>query len=141
MRYAYPARLKAYPGEVVATFRGLPEAIVGGATREEALAKAAGVLRAALAFRLKDGEPIPAPSVAKRGEVLIPVPPLVAAKVALAIAFRESGLSRGEFAGKLKLDQREVRRILDPDHPTKIERIDDAMQALGRRLVLADEAA
>jgi antitoxin HicB len=141
MRYAYPGRLKTYPGEVVVTFRGLPEAVAGGATREEALANAAGVLRAALAFRLKDDKPIPIPSAARRGEVLVPVSPLLAAKVALTIAVRDSGLSSRELADRLTTDEREVHRILDPDHATRIERIADAMQLLGRRLVLTDEAA
>jgi len=141
MLYAYPARLKVYPAEVVIRFRDLPEAIAGAATRDKAIAAAEGVLQAALWFRLKEEQKIPQPSVAKRGDVLVPVRPGTAAKVAFASAFYASGFSRAELARRLKLDEREVRRMLDPDHPTKIERISDAMQALGRRLVLADEAA
>ena len=141
MLYAYPARLKVYPEEVVVRFRDLPEAISGSANREEALAAAEDCLQAALWFRLKEEQAIPDPSAPKRGEVMIPVRPGTAAKVAFAIAFHASGLSRLELAKRLKLDHKEVRRMLDPDHPTKIERLDEAMRALGRRLVLADEAA
>jgi antitoxin HicB len=141
MLYAYPARLKLHPAEVIVRFRDLPEAIAGGPTREKALAAAEGVLKAALWFRLKEAQKIPAPSAPKRSDVIVPVRPGIAAKVAFASAFHASGLSRVELARRLKLDDKEVRRMLDPDHPTKIERIDDAMQALGRRLMLADEAA
>ena len=31
--------------------------------------------------------------------------------------------------------------MLDPEHPTKIERLDEAIRALGQRLVLTVEAA
>jgi antitoxin HicB len=141
MLYAYPARLRAYPTEVVIRFRDLPEAIAGGATRDKAIVAAEGVLQAALWFRLKEEQAIPEPSAPKRGEVMVPVRPGTAAKVAFAMAFQASGLSRIDLAKRLKLDHKEVRRMLDPDHATKIERLDEAMRALGRRLVLADEAA
>ena len=141
MLYAYPARPKVYPAEVVIRFRDLPEAIAGGASRAEAIDAAEGVLQAALWFRLREERTIPSPSAVRRGEVLVPVRPNTAAKVAFASAFHASGLSRVELARRLKLDDKEVRRMLDPDHPTKIERIDDAMRALGHRLMLAADAA
>jgi hypothetical protein len=31
--------------------------------------------------------------------------------------------------------------MLDPEHPTKIERLDESIRALGQRLVLTVEAA
>ena len=124
MLYAYPARLKVYPSEAVITFRDLPEAIAGGADRDGAIIAAEGVLEAALWFRLKEDRRIPVPSVPKRGDVMIPVHPATAAKVAFAAAFHASGLSRLELARRLSLDEKEVRRMLDPDHPTKIEKLE-----------------
>jgi antitoxin HicB len=72
---------------------------------------------------------------------LVPVRPATAAKVAFADAFHASGLTRVELARRLKLDDKEVRRMLDPDHSTKIERLDEAIRALGQRFVLTVEAA
>ncbi len=141
MLYAYPARIKAIPGETVLQFRDLPEGIAGGATREAAIEAAEGVLQAALWFRLKEERKIPSPSPPKRGDVLVPVRAATAAKVAFAAAFHASGLTRLELARRLKLDDKEVRRMLDPEHPTKIERLDEAIRALGQRLVLMVEAA
>jgi antitoxin HicB len=141
MRYAYPARMVKRPDTILVGFRGLPEAITEGATREEALEAAEDCLDTALYHRLKVGQDIPEPSEAKRGEVMVRVRPETAAKIALAVAFRQSGMSRLAFGRKIGRDEKVVRRLLDPDHVSKLEHIDAALRALGRRLVLSDEAA
>ena len=47
-----------------------------------------------------------------------------------------------ERARKLDCDEKEVRRMLDPKHPTKLPRIKEALDVLGKRLVVSlDEAA
>lgn len=140
MRYEYPARVRVYEDEVVVTFRDVP-GVAGGATREEALANAADVLKCALWVVLKDGHKIPSPSAPKRGDVTVPVSPGVAAKLAFASALQARCLSGRAFAKKFGVDEREVRRMLNPDHPTKIERLDEALQVLGKRLVVSEKAA
>ena len=42
----------------------------------------------------------------------------MAAKAALVLAFRDSGLSRLAFARRLGVDDKVVRRMLDPRHAT-----------------------
>ncbi len=138
MRYAYPARLKRHPDTILVTFSDLREAITEGKDRAEAFESAVDCLDVALLFRLKDGEDIPAPSKPKRGEVLIPASPQVAAKVAFVLAFRASGLTRVALAKRLGWAESEIRRLLDPNHATKLDRIDVALRALGRRLVVGD---
>jgi antitoxin HicB len=61
--------------------------------------------------------------------------------VAFVRAFRESGLTRVALAGRLGIGENEVRRMLDPNHGTKLERLNDGMRALGWRLVIADQSA
>ena len=46
-----------------------------------------------------------------------------------------------ELAKRLGKDAKEIRRILDPDHATKIPALVAALAALGRRLVVGVEAA
>ena len=68
------------------------------------------------------------------------LPPLTSA--ALYLAMREAELTNVQLARKLGCDEKEVRRMLDPRHPTKLPRIKEALDALGKRLVLSvDEAA
>ncbi len=139
MRYAYPARLAKSGKTILVTFRDLPEANTFGKDREDALSSAIECLDVALLIRLKRGEQIPPPSEPKRGEVGIPASPQVAAKVAFVLAFNASGLSRVALAKRLGCAESEVRRLLDPNHGTKLDRIDTALRALGRRLVVGDE--
>ncbi len=141
MRYVYPVKLDKGEGTVLARFRDLPEAVTEGPDRATALVAAAACLDAALRFRLKDGEPIPSPSEPKRGEILVPASPRVAAKAAFIAAFARSGLSRVALGAHLGLHEGEVRRMLDPVRATKLDRLDTALRALGRRLVITDEAA
>ena len=106
MQFIYPANLSvAAPDEVVVSFRDLPECLTSGADTEDALSAAADALEEALAGRIDDGEPIPTPSVAEPGDYSVAVPPGMAAKAALAIAFRESGLTGVAFAAVLGIDE------------------------------------
>ena len=87
------------------------------------------------------GEQIPCPSKAKAGEHLIALPIDTAAKAALYMAIRESGLSKVELAAQLRCDEKEVRRLLDPYHPSKLPRMEEALEALGKKLLLSMEDA
>jgi len=78
---------------------------------------------------------------AKRGERLIPVPAPMAAKAALYLAMRQAGVTNVQLAEKLGCDEREIRRMLDPRHATKLPRIKEALAVLGKRLVLGVEEA
>lgn len=141
MHYAYPARFDEHSDTIIVSFRDFPEAVTEGRNRAEALTEAADCLDAALLFRLKEGAEIPSPSKQRRAEVAVPASPGVAAKIAFARAFAESRLTRTALARRLGLRETEIRRMLDPDHATKLDRIDEAMRVLGRRLVIADQPA
>ena len=142
MQFVYPAALvRTAPREFVVSFRDLPECLTSGEDAETALAAAADALAEALAGLIDDREPIPRPSRREPGEHDVAVPPGIAAKAALAIAFRESGLTRVAFAASLGVDEKVVRRLLDPRHGTSPDRIAKALRALGRRMALDVRAA
>jgi len=65
----------------------------------------------------------------------------MAAKAALYLAMRQVGMTNVQLARKLGCDEREVRRMLDPRHPTKLPRIKEALDALGKRRVVGVEEA
>jgi antitoxin HicB len=141
--FAYPARFERgdKSGVLVISFRDVPEAITQGKGERDALWQAADCLEEAIAGRIADGREIPKASRAARGERPIPVPAPMAAKAALYLAMREAGMTNVQLARKLGLDEREVRRILDPRHPTKLPRIKEALEVLGKRLVVSVEQA
>ena len=69
------------------------------------------------------------------------VPPITAAKAALWLALRESGLTRMALAQRLGVDEKVIRRMLDPRHRSAIGRIDERCGALGKELVVETRAA
>jgi antitoxin HicB len=142
MRYfVYGAQFE--PGDhcgIVVTFPDVPEAITEGDNDRDARAMAAEALGLALLTYPQRGLALPRPN-RRKDLVPIAVEPDVAAKLAVLEAFRESGLSKSEFGRRLGRDEKEVRRILDPRHATRLRTLSDALGALGQRLVMGIEKA
>ncbi len=136
MRFIYPARLDRHPDEIIVSFRDLPECLTSGRNQAEALAEAQDALAVTVACRISDGDPIPDPSAPQPGEHPVTVPADMAAKAAFALAFRRSGLTRVALAGRLGIDEKSVRRMLDPRHGTAAGRIHNALRILGADLVI-----
>jgi antitoxin HicB len=136
--YAVKLTRDGQDGGFVVTCRDLPEAITQGETvEEEALLEAADCLEEAIAARIDDDRDIPMPSTSRRGERSVSVPPSMALKAAVYLAVREAGITNSELARRMRLDEKEARRILDPHHPTKLTRIEAALSVLGRHVQLA----
>ena len=119
------------------TCRDLPEAISQAEATEDCEEVASGCLQAALEARIRHEMELPQPSKPKAREVLIAPPAGTAAKAALYVAMREAGVSKMELARRLGVDEKEVRRMLDPGHGSKLPRIAEAIEALGRHLRIA----
>jgi antitoxin HicB len=142
MRMIFPARLEPDPdGGFNVTFRDAPEAITAGDDEAEALANAAEALTAALLGRIKDKVDIPAPTRSADGERPVALDAAPAAKIALYMAWREAGLTKVALADRLGTDEAEIRRMLDPHHNTRLDRLETSLRSLGRRLVVTVEAA
>jgi antitoxin HicB len=137
MEYIFDARLEADPdGGFVVTFPDVPEAITAGETREEALANATEALGLALRGIASFGRGLPQ-RTRHPGLVPIAVEAADALKLALVEAFRQSGLTKTEFGRRLGKTETEARRILDPDHATKIATMQAALASLGKSVVVS----
>ncbi len=140
MRYAYPAILtRDADGRVIVAFPDVPEALTDGADEAEALREAQDALAAALAGYVQARRVLPKPSAA-RGRPLVPVPPGVAAKLALYQAMRRQEVSNTDLARRLGVTEAVVRRLLDPDHASRIEGLHAALAELDVGLVVEDAA-
>ena len=122
-------------------FPDLPEALTAGDDVEDTLAQASDCLAETIAGRIARGDSIPRPSKPKRGEHLVSVPLYLAPKLALYLAMRERRLRKTELAKRLGVSETVVRRMLDPKHDTKPGRIQAALAALGKRIVVTFEDA
>jgi antitoxin HicB len=143
--FAYPVTLTPdeADGGFVVTFPDVPEAITQGNDTADALFQASDALDEAMAGRIRRGDAIPEPSVPEPGQAVVPVPALTAAKAALYLALQEAGINKSELATRLGCDEKEVRRLLDPKHSSKLSGIQKALAALGKGIAvrLVDEAA
>ena len=135
--YDYAFRFTKENDGWVITCRDLHEAITQADVNENRIDIAEDCLQAALESRINDNEPLPIASKARRGEVMINSPATTAAKAALYDAVREAGISKIELARKMGIDEKEVRRMLDTAHGTKLPRIAEALEVLGRHLYIA----
>jgi antitoxin HicB len=135
--YEYPVRFTpAEEGGWVLTCRDVPEAISQAEAHEDREEVAAGCLQAAIESRMQDGEDLPRASRVRAGELKVALPIDTAAKAALFEAMREAQISKSDLARRLGVDEKEVRRMLDPGHPSKIPRIAQALKVLGKRVQL-----
>lgn len=140
--YTYRAEIE--PGAkrgLVVSFPDVPEATTQGKDAEDAHAMATEALGLALLTYPLRGQPLPRARAKGRGLVPITVAPDVAAKLAVLEAFAAADITKAELAARLDKDEKEVRRILDPKHPTKLLTLAEALRVLGRRLVVGVENA
>jgi antitoxin HicB len=137
MRYAYPVMLnRDEDGEYVATARDIPEALTSGKTEREALLEMSDALGAALAGYALEGRDLPTPSEPKSGEFLVPVAPLVAAKLILKETMRQGRITNTELAKRLGISEGAVRRLVNPDHASRLDKVVAALEALGHSLIV-----
>ncbi|SFL19067.1 type II toxin-antitoxin system HicB family antitoxin [Methylorubrum salsuginis] len=141
--WVYPVELRREGGEWHAYTPEVPEAIASGATEAEALQEMGHALAAAVRGRIKDDMILVAPTIARAGAVSYPVrlSARLAAKASVYAAWKRSGMTKVALAERLGRSETEVRRILDPDHGTKLDQLEETAAALGGRLVVSFEAA
>lgn len=137
----YPVRLETDKGgSVVLTFPDVPEAITVGDTEEQALERGPDALLVALGGYMDRRLDIPLAS-RSRSPYRIAVAPMAAAKLAIYQAMRDNRMSQTQLAAKLRCDGRQVRRLLDLDHHSRLDQLETALAILGKRLVIEIRAA
>jgi antitoxin HicB len=141
-RFQYAVMLTASDeGGYVVTCRDLPQLITQGEDKQDALDQASDAMDEVFATYMIEGIDFPEPSKAKRREHLVAPPAETMAKAALFVAMREAGISKMQLAKQLGVDEKEVRRLLDPHYQSKLPRIAQAISLLGQRLVIGLEPA
>jgi antitoxin HicB len=136
-RFSYPAKFTAgSDGRILVEFVDLPRVATDGKDERESMEEAMDALGSDLSIRLSRREEIPTPSGPKLGQRLVPVPLWLAPKLALYLAMRDQGVNNSELARRLGLHERVIRRMLDPEHATKAEKIQAALAVLGKQMTV-----
>jgi antitoxin HicB len=116
---------------VVVSFPDVPAAIRQGDDMTDARAQAEEALGLALLTYPERGLPMPKPRTKGKGLTMVAVAPDVAAKLTVLEAFTAAGIAENELGRRMGKDEKEIRRILDPQHPTKLPAMVEALRALG----------
>ncbi len=141
MRYAYPCTLDPEEGGgFYVRFPDVPGALTSGATRAEALELAQDALGIMLGTYIDDRAEIPAPSRLAAGQALVPVPPVIAAKLMLYKAMREQRITKVALGKRLGVSESAVRKLCDPSRRSHVGQVEKALRAVGRSLVVEDHA-
>ncbi len=133
----YPVMLEPDDnGTLLVTCPDLPELTTWGEDREDALQRAADATEEALAARIARHDDIPEPPAAQ-GRPVPRLPPLTVAKVALYRALCASGMTKAELGRRLVRHAPQIDGLFDLNHHSRIEQIDQALRALGKRIVVS----
>jgi antitoxin HicB len=133
----YPLTLRPdRNGTIIAQAVDAPGALTVGRDESDAIVQAREALLTLFAHFMAEGEPIPRPSRRRRGQAWAALPPMAAAKLAIYQAMRDAGLTQAALAERLGCDPRQVRRLLDLDHRSRLDQLEAALSALGKRLVI-----
>ena len=132
--FDFPVTLTPDGDTVLVSFPDVPEAITFRADEEEALLHAVDALETALSFYVESRKPLPRPGKPRRGQRTVRPSALEGAKLGVYQAMTEQGVRKAELARRLGWHLPQVDRLLDLHHASKLEQIEAAARALGRRL-------
>jgi len=139
-RSVWPVDLiPAEEGGYIVNFPDLPNGWSQGEDRAEALVQADDLLEEIVLGRMAYGEDVPLPSAAN-GRPTVVLPALTAAKLEAYRAMRAAGLNKKQLAERLGWQPSQVTRLFDGRHASRLDQIEAALHALGRRLVVSSEA-
>jgi antitoxin HicB len=149
MLHVYFALLTPEPeGGFTVTFPEIGLGATHGATWDEALHQAEDMLEEAVLGLMAHGEEVPkparptarAPGEATR-RATIALPALTTAKLEVYRAMRQAGLDEEQLAERLGWTAKQVGHLFDGYRAVRLDRIEAALAALGRRLIVTSEAA
>ena len=122
-------------GGYVVTFPDFGNGVTQGETDEEAMEMAQDVLTLTIGDYMRESKRLPTPRRhhgSKFRSVVLPA--LQAAKVDLCGTFLESGLKKAELARQIGIPKTHIERLFSLRHHSRLNRIEAAFAALGKRL-------
>jgi len=141
MSQVYAALLEPEPeGGFTVTFPDIGYGATQGDTFEEALVQAEDMLEEAILGMIAHNEEVPVPSPAN-GRPVVRLPALTAAKLEVHRAMRQAGLDAAQLAQRLGWSPKKITHIFDGYHAVRLEHLEAALAALGRRFVVPSEVA
>jgi antitoxin HicB len=122
-------------GGYVVTFPDFGYGVTQGETDEEAMEMAQDLLMLTIGDYIRESRPLPTPRRHRDSKFRsVALPALQAAKVDLYSTFMESGLKKAELARRIGIPKTHIERLFSLRHHSRLNRIEAAFAALGKRL-------
>ena len=134
----YTIILEEDDNTLLVTSPDFPELTTFGEDHDEALVRAVDALEETVAARIHDRRDIPMPTP---GDVRVRLPTLTAVKVLLYQGMRDQNIGKAELARRLSWHLPQVDRVLNVNHHSRLDQMDAALGAIGRRLEVTAVAA
>ncbi len=133
----YPVNVHKMDGTYVATishpngrFQGACEAN----TKQEVTIAIQHLINAMMREAIESGEVIPAPSECDKGNSKAMIHPMLALKASLHNELLKSKRRKADIARVMKVDRKQVDRILDPKHNSTLSQLEEMAVALGKHI-------
>jgi antitoxin HicB len=154
MALDYPVRLTPDDnGTLLVTCPDLPEVTTFGSDKADALRHARDAIEEAIAARIAARADIPLPSATRarqKGKAAakgapavarVVLPTQTALKALLHRAMRAQNLRKADLERRLGVHGPQIDRLLNPRHASRLDQIEAALAAVGKRLVVDVEEA
>jgi len=122
-------------GGFVVEFPDFDYGATQGETLREAHEMAEDLLKCLAQEEIRKSKPLPMPAK-HRGKRfhLVSLPALQSAKAELYTAFRASGMKKAELARRIGISKTNIERLFDLDHSSRLDQIEAAFRAIGKKL-------
>jgi antitoxin HicB len=136
----YPVVFTREEGAILVSFPDFPNVHTYGDDEKEASAHAVDALETMLMAMMEDRDPIPAPGPVRKRKFVI-LPALTEAKLELYKQMRAARVGKAELARRLHCHLPQIDRLLDLGHASRLDQLEQAFLALGKRLAVSVENA
>jgi len=140
--YNYAIRFERDEAPGLAVFcRDLPQLNSYGDDEQHAISEAVDAIETTLSIYVDERRAIPEATPAQPDEQVIYLPAVTVAKIVLWNTMIERDMRKADLRRLLGVHQVQGDRLVDFLHTSKMEQIEAALAALGKRLVVSVEAA
>ena len=140
--YDYAIRFEQDTAPGLAVYcRDLPLLNSYGDDKEHAISEAVDAIETTLSIYVDQRQAIPQASPAQPGEHVVHLPAVTVAKIVLWNEMTARDMRKADLCRLLGLAQTQGDRLVDFLHTSKMEAIEKALAALGKRLLVSVEAA
>ncbi|CAG9000678.1 MAG: Antitoxin HicB [Candidatus Celerinatantimonas neptuna] len=131
----YPVNISRDGNGFLVQFPDIPEAISYDISYKGALENARGALVDALSLYFEYKRRVPMPSDPKDGPV-IAVPASIWSKTLVLNAMIDDGITASELARRMNTSPQSINRIVNLKHTSKIDTLNQALRAMGRKMTI-----